>query len=201
MEFPQRRLASAASVREAFPNAKTAQPPLGGAAARSRTAGSAAAAIAGRIQATTCAGFRGLPMAGKEGVDKGDILLVGYWRQGNRPKEFRMSQFPPPIQPGPLGMYQAHRGTMILVLGILGLVLCVICGIVAWVMGNADLREMDAGRMDPAGRGMTQAGKICGMIACILNVAIIGLWVVIMIFALVAGAGAAASGAGGPVGP
>ena len=112
-----------------------------------------------------------------------------------------MSQFPPPIQPGPLGMYQAHRGTMILVLGILGLVLCVICGIVAWVMGNADLREMDAGRMDPAGRGMTQAGKICGMIACILNVAIIGLWVVIMIFALVAGAVAAASGAGGPVGP
>jgi len=35
-----------------------------------------------------------------------------------------------------------HRGTLILVLGILGLVCCFICGIVAWVMGSS------AGRQD-----------------------------------------------------
>jgi hypothetical protein len=35
-------------------------------------------------------------------------------------------------------------------------------------MGGSDLKEMDAGTMDTTGRGMTQAGKICGMIACIL---------------------------------
>ncbi len=61
-----------------------------------------------------------------------------------------------------------HRGTLILVLGILGLVLCGPVGIAAWVMGSNDLKEIDAGTMDPAGRGTTQAGKICGMIATIL---------------------------------
>jgi len=63
-----------------------------------------------------------------------------------------------------------HRGTLILVLGILGLVACQPLGIVAWVMGNNDLKEIDAGQMDPTGRGTTQAGKICGMIATILMI-------------------------------
>ena len=65
---------------------------------------------------------------------------------------------------------QPHRGTMILVFGILGLVVCFPFGIVAWVMGKGDLKAMDAGTMDPEGRGTTQAGKIIGMIATILNV-------------------------------
>ena len=63
-------------------------------------------------------------------------------------------------------------------LGILGLVVCVICGIIAWVMGNNDLREMNAGTMDPAGRGMTNAGKICGMISVILTIVVLGFWLV-----------------------
>jgi hypothetical protein len=63
-----------------------------------------------------------------------------------------------------------HRGGLILALGILGIVCCFICGIIAWVMGNNDMREMDAGRMDPSGRGLTQAGKICGMVSVILQI-------------------------------
>jgi len=63
-----------------------------------------------------------------------------------------------------------HRGVLILVFGILGLVCCMIFGIVAWVMGSSDLREMDAGRMDPSGRGLTQAGKICGIISVALAI-------------------------------
>ena len=55
-----------------------------------------------------------------------------------------------------------------LVLGIMGLLVCVICGIVAWVMGNNDLGEMAGGRMDRSGEGMTRAGKICGIISVIL---------------------------------
>ncbi|MHC4212921.1 MAG: DUF4190 domain-containing protein [Planctomycetota bacterium] len=70
----------------------------------------------------------------------------------------------PPIQ----SSQQPHRGTLILVLGILGLVCCFICGIIAWVLGSGDLKEMDAGTMDESGRGLTQAGKICGMIGVIL---------------------------------
>ena len=63
-----------------------------------------------------------------------------------------------------------HRGVLILVFGILGLVLCQVFGIVAWVMGSSDLKDMDAGTMDSSGRGMTQAGKICGIIGVVLMI-------------------------------
>jgi hypothetical protein len=59
---------------------------------------------------------------------------------------------------------------MILVFGILGLIVCFPFGIVAWVMGNTDLKAMDAGTMDPGGRGTTQAGKIIGIVTTILTV-------------------------------
>ena len=73
-----------------------------------------------------------------------------------------------------------HRGVLILVFGILSLVMCAPLGIAAWIMGSSDLKQMDAGAIDPEGRGMTKAGKICGMIATILLiiavvVAVIGL--------------------------
>jgi hypothetical protein len=63
-----------------------------------------------------------------------------------------------------------HRATLVLVLGILGLIVCGLLGIVAWVMGNGDLKEMDAGTMDPSGRSTTNAGRICGIIATILMI-------------------------------
>jgi hypothetical protein len=66
------------------------------------------------------------------------------------------------------------------VLGILGLVCCFICGIVAWVMGNNDLRDIDAGRIDPSGRGLTQAGKICGMVSVALQIVGLLIWLMIM---------------------
>jgi hypothetical protein len=73
-----------------------------------------------------------------------------------------------------------HRGGLILTLGILGLVLCHFLGIPAWIMGSADLKEIRAGRMDPAGQGLTQAGKILGIIACVLMIisfAVMALWI------------------------
>ena len=60
---------------------------------------------------------------------------------------------------------QPHRGTLVLILGIVGIVCCFPCGIAAWVMGGSDLRAMAEGRMDPTGEGMTKGGKICGMIS------------------------------------
>lgn len=87
---------------------------------------------------------------------------------------------------------EQHRGTLVLVLGILSLVLCQILGPVAWIMGNGDLAKMAAGQMDPEGEGVTKAGKICGMIATILL--IIG--VVVGVLMMVLGFGLAATGAG-----
>ena len=77
---------------------------------------------------------------------------------------------------------------MILVFGILGLVICGPLGIVAWVLGSGDLKEMDAGAMDPAGRGSTNAGKICGIIATILMIigVIVGAIFVLFGFAMAA---------------
>ncbi|MEX2217635.1 MAG: DUF4190 domain-containing protein [Phycisphaerales bacterium] len=106
-----------------------------------------------------------------------------------------MSQFPPTSTPS-MSM-KPHRGGMILTLGILGLVVCVICGIIAWVMGNADLKEMDSGRMDPSGRGLTQAGKICGMISVILLCVGLGIWLLMMLVLGGAVAAGAAAGSGG----
>ena len=95
---------------------------------------------------------------------------------------------PGTVEAGPVPQQMApHRGTLILVLGILGLVCCIICGILAWIFGNTDLREMDAGRMDPSGRGLTQAGKICGIISVVLAVVGFGIW---LLSVLVLGAGA-----------
>jgi hypothetical protein len=63
---------------------------------------------------------------------------------------------------------EPHRGAAILTLGILSLVFsCFPLGIVAWVMGNTDLDAIRRGRMDPSGEGLTQAGRICGIISTI----------------------------------
>jgi hypothetical protein len=89
-------------------------------------------------------------------------------------------------------MMKPHRATLILVFGILGLVTCQIFGIVAWVMGNNDLREMDAGLMDPTGRQNTSAGRICGIIAT----ALLGLSLLVVLgFFLVFGVTAATAAA------
>jgi hypothetical protein len=62
-----------------------------------------------------------------------------------------------------------HRGSKVLIFGVLGMVVCFPFGIAAWVMGTADLKRMQAGEMDPGGRGVTTAGKIVGTVATFLN--------------------------------
>ena len=79
---------------------------------------------------------------------------------------------------------QPHRGTMILVFGIIGLVACMPLGIVAWVMGNGDLKKMDAGTMDPEGRSNTNVGRILGMISTILAIIVFILWILMIALAV-----------------
>lgn len=69
------------------------------------------------------------------------------------------------------GRYEPHRGTVILVLGILALVtgLGFILGPIAWIMGNADMKKIRAGTMDPTGEQQTTIGRILGMVATILG--------------------------------
>ena len=82
-----------------------------------------------------------------------------------------------PSQPRSAARYrytEPHRGTLILVLGILSWVVsCPVFGIVAWVLGSNDLREMRTGRMNPNGMGLTQAGLILGRIHTMILIAIV----------------------------
>jgi hypothetical protein len=67
-----------------------------------------------------------------------------------------------------------HHGGLILVFGILSLVICAPLGIVAWIMGSGDLKQIDAGTMDPSGRSLTSAGRICGIIAtCLMALGVV----------------------------
>jgi hypothetical protein len=86
------------------------------------------------------------------------------------------------------GTLASHRGALILVLGILSIVLCFPLGFFAWAMGNTDMREIDAGHMDPEGRGLTQAGKICGIVGSLLGIISLVLGVLFVLFVLVVGA-------------
>jgi hypothetical protein len=85
---------------------------------------------------------------------------------------------------------KAHRGGAVLALGILGLVVCFILGVVAWVMGNNDLREMDIGVMDPAGRSMTQAGKVCGIVSVVFALVPLCIGLLALLIAILAAIGA-----------
>jgi uncharacterized membrane protein YidH (DUF202 family) len=45
-------------------------------------------------------------------------------------------------------------------------------GIAAWLMAASDLRWMAVGRMDPAGRGKTRAGRLIAMFVVIATVVV-----------------------------
>jgi hypothetical protein len=70
------------------------------------------------------------------------------------------------------------RGTTVLVLGILGLVLCLPAGIVAWVMGTKVLREIDANPGAYRNRQTVNVGRILGMVATILGVLVLLIYIV-----------------------
>ncbi len=104
---------------------------------------------------------------------------------------------PPPIPPqggwqpqGPPGAWgppgqggyalQPHRGSTVLVLGIIGVVACLVCGIIAWAMGASDLKAMREGRMDRSGESNTRAGMICGIVSVCLHVVGFVVWLLFM---------------------
>jgi hypothetical protein len=90
---------------------------------------------------------------------------------------------------GPRRDLLPHRGSAVLTLGILSLVTCfigIILGIIAWVMGQTDLQEMRSGRMDPDGEGMTNAGKICGIIGTCLYGGLLVMYLFLIMIGLAA---------------
>ncbi len=97
------------------------------------------------------------------------------------------------------GQVQPERGGIVLALGIVSIVVnCLFfLGIIAWILGQKDLREMDEGTRDPSGRALTKAGMICGIIGTCL--AVLGFFWLIFVFvmAVIPAAGGACIGAFG----
>lgn len=60
------------------------------------------------------------------------------------------------------------QATLVLILGILGLVLCQVISPFAWVIGNRVVREIDVSNGTVGGRSAANAGRICGIIGTIL---------------------------------
>ena len=102
---------------------------------------------------------------------------MGEWaKAATVPGLFAAAGTPPPL-------LKPHRGAAVLALGITGIIPCFICGIIAWVLARRDLAEMEAGHMDPAGRGLTMAGKICGIVGvCFWSVYLVFYAFVLMVF-------------------
>jgi predicted Zn finger-like uncharacterized protein len=89
---------------------------------------------------------------------------------------------------------QEHRGQLILVLGILSFFFAwPVLGIIAWILGANDLKEMRAGRMDPSGESQTNTGRICGMISTLLGA--VGVLLCCSIYGIILMAGAAGAAA------
>jgi hypothetical protein len=91
-----------------------------------------------------------------------------------------------PVRRGP--RLKETRGTTVLVLGILGIVLsCVVLGIIAWVMGSGDLKEMREGTRERRQESETRIGMVLGIVSVVLTV--LGILFVILVMAGVIGMG------------
>ena len=83
-------------------------------------------------------------------------------------------------------MMKPHRGAVILAFGILGLVVCQLFGVAAWVMADNDLKEMNRGYMDPTGRDLTNVGRILGIVATALMAIPLLLLILFLVISIVA---------------
>ncbi|MGB7747750.1 MAG: hypothetical protein WBN75_10735 [Verrucomicrobiia bacterium] len=89
--------------------------------------------------------------------------------------ERQRSDLPSQSQPFIL---KPHRAGTILALGIIGLIICGPLCIAAWLMGDSDIREMDAGLMDKSGRSTTSTGRALGVLGSIL-------WILAIVYFIV----------------
>jgi hypothetical protein len=115
----------------------------------------------------------------------------------------------PALSAGPSGNGQPHRGPLVLTLGIIGDVLllsapfALCCPFVFWLpllvglglcvtallLGRTDLARIQAGEMDPAGRGMTMGGFICGVVGTVLHAILLLLTIAWLLFVMFSSSG------------
>ena len=75
--------------------------------------------------------------------------------------------------------------TTIFILGLVGILVCFILGIVAWVQGNTYMAECKARGIEP--EGLAVAGRILGIIATLLAILGVVLVVLTVLWGVLAG--------------
>jgi hypothetical protein len=108
------------------------------------------------------------------------------------PNDSGQQPWQPPPQPAPPPGFGTQyspeppatsRATTALVLGIVGLTVCVgIASIPAWIIGNEALKEIDNSNGALGGRSFAQAGKVMGIIGTALgalSLLVLGLFLVL----------------------
>ena len=82
---------------------------------------------------------------------------------------------------------ETSQSTTALVLGILGVVGCLITAPFAWYMGTKEVAAIDQGRRDPTNRGMAQAAKVLGIVGTVFLAAAVVFFVVAPLLVIIAG--------------
>jgi O-antigen/teichoic acid export membrane protein len=79
----------------------------------------------------------------------------------------------PAARPTSSESVETGRGSTILALGILGILVSgLVLGLTAWVMGSRDMKKIRSGRIAEQEKGKTQAGMVLGMIATFFHPAL-----------------------------
>ncbi|MEO8198465.1 MAG: DUF4190 domain-containing protein [Thermoanaerobaculia bacterium] len=81
-----------------------------------------------------------------------------------------------PLMPPPPAGKASSRATTALILGIVGLVCCPLCGPFAWFMGMQEGKAIKAGQSSAAGQGLATVGMVLGILGTLYFVFVL-LWV------------------------
>ncbi len=84
------------------------------------------------------------------------------------------------------------QATLVLILGILGIVACGLIAPFAWVMGNRVVKEIDASQGQMNGRSTAQVGRICGIVGSALLI-LVSLFFVLIFGIMILGVASSAS--------
>ena len=82
---------------------------------------------------------------------------------------------------------KADQSALVLAFGILSWFICPIFGVVAWIMGHSGLNDIRLGLVDPANKGLMQAGYYLGMINVIIYLLCGGGYFVFIAFMILIG--------------
>ena len=89
--------------------------------------------------------------------------------------------------PAPQQYPEQSQGTTALVLGILGVLGCLITAPFAWYLGNKEVAGIDQGLRNPANRGLGTAGKVLGIIGTVFLGLAVVFFVILPIIAILFG--------------